>query len=89
MEITVGVLGVTGVLTGPWTMDGPPPLLFQSTGGTYFPVTLTPFLLPRLIPVPSIWSLLLFWPSWKTNNGSVTRMVREGQVMHENDYQEV
>lgn len=59
MEITVGVSGGKGMLVGGWTMDGPAPLLLQSVGGAYFPVTLTPFLLPRLIPVPSIWSLLL------------------------------
>lgn len=31
----------------------------QSTGGANFAVTLTPFLLPTLIPAPSIWSWLL------------------------------
>lgn len=64
MEITVGVSGGMAAVGG-WTIEGPPLLLVQSTGGSYLPVTLTPFLLPRLIPVPSTWSLLRPWASWK------------------------
>lgn len=59
-------------------MAGPP--LSQSDGATYFPVTLTPFLLPRLIPVPSIWSLILPWASWKTYNVCVTKLGKDGKV---------
>ncbi|KAF3852751.1 hypothetical protein F7725_006106 [Dissostichus mawsoni] len=64
MEIRVGVSGGKGVLlVGEWMMDGPPLLELQSTGDECLPDTLTPFLLPRLIFVPSIWSLLLLSPS--------------------------
>lgn len=87
MGITVGAFGGTGTLVGEWTMDGPPPLLLQSTGDTHFPDTRTPFLLPRLIVVPSIWSLLLLGLSWKTHSGSVTRTVRDGQTCERDDEQ--
>lgn len=63
MEMTVGGSGGSGTAAGAWMMHGPPPLPFQSTGGAHLPVTLTPFLLPTLMPVPSTWSLLLLPPS--------------------------
>lgn len=74
MEITVGESGGRGMLAGVWMMHGPPPLLLQSTGAAYFPVTLTPFLFPRLIPVPSTSSLLLLWPSWKKHTMGQARV---------------
>lgn len=80
METVAGASEVFGVLMGEWTIAGPSELPLRSAVGKYFPVTVTPFLLPRLIPGPSVWSSLLLWKTHQVcqNCGKRRASVYEG-----------